>query len=78
MFIKKNYFVSFLVIKRPPCLTSSLPLSLLLQASEVNHLIASQPTARKAVRLQALLPVKPEDRTRGDIMDKLSVGMARQ
>ncbi|KAI0228302.1 hypothetical protein LSAT2_021230 [Lamellibrachia satsuma] len=42
------------------------------KASEVNHLIASQPTARKAVRLQALLPVKPEDRTRGDIMDKLS------
>ncbi len=32
-----------------------------------------QPTARKAVRLQALLPAKPEDRTQGDSIDKLSV-----
>jgi len=41
--------------------------------SEINHLIASQSTARKAVRLQALLPVKPQDRTPGDVMDKISV-----
>ena len=41
--------------------------------SEINHLIASQSTARKAVRLQALLPVKPQDRTSGDVMDKISV-----
>ena len=32
-----------------------------------------QPTARKAVRLQALVPAKPEDRSSGGDMDKISV-----
>jgi len=42
------------------------------KAQEINHLIACQPTARKAVRLQALIPVRPEDRSQGDTLDKIS------
>merc|ERR1711976_17056 len=42
------------------------------RAQEINHLTACQPTARKAVRMQALLPVRPEDRSQGDSLDKLS------
>jgi len=42
------------------------------KAQEVNHLIACQPTARKAVRLQALIPIRSEDRSQGDALDKLS------
>merc|ERR1711976_957851 len=42
------------------------------RAQEINHLTACQPTARKAVRMQALLPVRPEDRSQGDTLDKLS------
>ena len=47
--------------------------SYLLQGQEINHLIACQPTARKAVRLQALLPVKPRYKMPSAKMDKLSV-----
>ena len=47
--------------------------SCLLQGQEINHLIACQPTARKAVRLQALLPVKPRYKMPSAKMDKLSV-----
>ena len=43
------------------------------RGQEINHLISCQPTARKAVRLQALIPVKHEDRSQGDKLDKLSV-----
>lgn len=42
------------------------------RSQEVNHLIACQPTARKAVRLQALVPAKLESRGGGDKLDKLS------
>ena len=49
--------------------------TLSLQTSEINQLIASQPTARKAVRLQALLPVKLDSRSGGDVMDKLAVSV---
>lgn len=41
------------------------------RSQEINHLIACQPTARKSVRLQALLPVQHEDKTPGDKLDKL-------
>jgi len=41
------------------------------RAQEINHLISCQPTARKAVRLQALLPSKHDDRSQGDSMEKL-------
>ena len=43
------------------------------RGQEINHLIACQPTARKAVRLQALIPVKPEDRSQGDKLNKIEV-----
>lgn len=42
------------------------------RAQEINHLISCQPTARKAVRLQALLPSKHDDRSQGDSMEKLA------
>lgn len=42
------------------------------RGQEINHLIACQPSARKAVRLQALLPVKEEDRSHGDKLTKLA------
>ncbi|XP_060069980.1 protein LKAAEAR1-like [Ylistrum balloti] len=42
------------------------------KSQEISHLIACQPTAAKAVRLQALVPSNPERRTRKDTLDKLS------
>ncbi|XP_074656273.1 protein LKAAEAR1-like isoform X2 [Tubulanus polymorphus] len=41
------------------------------RAQEVNHLISCQPSALKAVRLQALLPPYSDLENRPDIMDKL-------
>lgn len=41
------------------------------RAQEINHLISCQPSALKAVRLQALVPAKPETTDRPDILDKL-------
>ncbi len=43
------------------------------RGKEVYHLTMCQPTARKAVRLQALLPNKDERRTIPDKLDKLQV-----
>lgn len=45
----------------------------LFQAQEISHLIACQPTALKAVRLQALVPAYPEREDRRDKLDKLEV-----
>ena len=45
----------------------------LLQAQEISHLIACQPTALKAVRLQALVPSYPDTKDKGDALDKLDV-----
>ncbi|XP_061169394.1 protein LKAAEAR1-like [Saccostrea echinata] len=41
------------------------------RAQEISHLIACQPTALKAVRLQALVPAYPEREERKDRLDKL-------
>lgn len=41
------------------------------RAQEISHLIACQPTALKAVRLQALVPAYPEREDRKDRLDKL-------
>lgn len=41
------------------------------RGQEVNHLIGSQSTARKAVRLQSLLPSKHDGPSQGDQLDKL-------
>ncbi|XP_067665487.1 protein LKAAEAR1-like isoform X1 [Haliotis asinina] len=41
------------------------------RAQEISHLIACQPVALKAVRLQALLPPYPDTKDRGDRLDKL-------
>ncbi|ELT88660.1 hypothetical protein CAPTEDRAFT_220213 [Capitella teleta] len=41
---------------------------------EINHLTACQPTAGKAVRMQALLPTRPDRRPQGDSLDKISRG----
>ena len=43
------------------------------KGKEVYHLTMCQPTARKAVRLQALLPTKEEERAIPDKLDKLEV-----
>ena len=48
----------------------------LFQAQEISHLIACQPTALKAVRLQALVPSYPEREDRKDRLDKLEVILA--
>ena len=45
----------------------------MLQAQEISHLIACQPTALKAVRLQALIPAYPDIKDKGDALDKLDV-----
>ena len=45
------------------------------KGKEVYHLTMCQPTARKAVRLQALLPTKGEERTLHDKLDKLEVNV---
>ncbi|XP_064420285.1 protein LKAAEAR1 [Latimeria chalumnae] len=42
-----------------------------LRAQEINHLIACQPTARKAVRLEAFLPPQLDMQNPGDTIDKL-------
>uniref|UniRef100_UPI00398F22D1 protein LKAAEAR1-like n=1 Tax=Pristiophorus japonicus TaxID=55135 RepID=UPI00398F22D1 len=42
-----------------------------MRAAEINHLIASQPTARKAIRLEALLPPQQEHINLKDTLDKL-------
>ncbi|XP_013394044.2 protein LKAAEAR1-like, partial [Lingula anatina] len=41
------------------------------RAQEINHLISCQPTAIKAVRLQALVPSSAERKDKGDRLDKL-------
>lgn len=41
------------------------------RAQEISHLIACQPTALKAVRLQALIPAYPDTKDKGDTLDKL-------
>lgn len=41
------------------------------RAAEVKHLISCQPTAIKAVRLQAMVPSVPDRGSPGDDMDKL-------
>lgn len=41
------------------------------RAQEISHLIACQPTALKAVRLQALIPAYPDIKDKGDALDKL-------
>lgn len=41
------------------------------RAQEISHLIACQPTALKAVRLQALVPSYPNMKNKGDPLDKL-------
>ncbi|XP_048730763.1 protein LKAAEAR1-like [Ostrea edulis] len=41
------------------------------RAQEISHLIACQPTALKAVRLQALVPSYPDKDDRRDRLDKL-------
>ncbi|KAL4218511.1 LKAAEAR motif containing 1 [Mactra antiquata] len=41
------------------------------KAQEISHLIACQPTALKAVRLQALVPAYPDTKDKGDGLDKL-------
>ncbi|XP_053382228.1 protein LKAAEAR1-like [Mercenaria mercenaria] len=41
------------------------------RAQEISHLIACQPTALKAVRLQALVPSYPDTKDKGDALDKL-------
>lgn len=43
------------------------------KAQEISHLISCQPSALKAVRLQALLPIKHDQNGKGDVLDKLSV-----
>lgn len=43
------------------------------QAQEIGHLIACQPVALKAVRLQALLPHCPEKKSRPDDLSKSEV-----
>ena len=48
------------------------------KGKEVYHLTMCQPTARKAVRLQALLPTKDEERTLPDKLDKLEVNIRPQ
>lgn len=50
----------------------------MLQAQEISHLIACQPVALKAVRLQALLPPYPDTKDRGDRLDKLDVSSTQQ
>lgn len=45
------------------------------QAQEISHLIACQPVALKAVRLQALVPPHAEIKDKGDLLDKFSVRM---
>merc|ERR1712168_647577 len=42
------------------------------RTAEVNHLISCQPSARKAVRLQALLPIKNENKNQAELLDKIS------
>ncbi|OWF38866.1 protein LKAAEAR1-like [Mizuhopecten yessoensis] len=42
------------------------------RSQEISHLIACQPTAARAVRLQALVPSYAERRQRKDTLDKLS------
>ncbi|XP_076438083.1 uncharacterized protein LOC143277191 [Babylonia areolata] len=41
------------------------------RAQEIGHLIACQPVALKAVRLQALLPPYPDVKDKGDQLDKV-------
>ncbi|ESO83208.1 hypothetical protein LOTGIDRAFT_236793 [Lottia gigantea] len=43
------------------------------RAQEVSHLIACQPSALKAVRLQALVPPYPDTKSRKNKMDKLDM-----
>ncbi|KAK0064902.1 protein LKAAEAR1 [Biomphalaria pfeifferi] len=42
------------------------------KAQEISHLIACQPVALKAVRLQALVPPHSEIKEKGDLLDKFS------
>ncbi|KAH9495150.1 Protein lkaaear1 [Bulinus truncatus] len=42
------------------------------RAQEISHLIACQPVALKAVRLQALVPPHSETKEKGDVLDKFS------
>ncbi|KAH3748577.1 protein LKAAEAR1-like [Dreissena polymorpha] len=41
------------------------------RAQEINHLIACQPTALKAVRLQALVPAYSDTKDKGDTVEKM-------
>lgn len=43
------------------------------RGQEINHLISCQPSALKAVRLQALVPAKSDLAEHNDSMEKLSV-----
>lgn len=43
------------------------------RGQEINHLISCQPTALKAVRLQALIPSKPDTFEDADSLEKLAV-----
>ena len=47
------------------------------QAQEISHLIACQPVALKAVRLQALVPPYSEMKDKGDKLDKFEVGLVK-
>jgi hypothetical protein len=49
---------------------------LMLQADEVSQLVASQPSAVTAVRLQALLPLKKDSYSANDPLNKLSVSIS--
>ncbi|XP_048464519.1 protein LKAAEAR1 [Rhincodon typus] len=48
-----------------------------MRAAEINHLILSQPTARQAIRLEALLPPWQEKIHFKDTLDKLEVSFAQ-
>ena len=43
------------------------------KAQEINHLISCQPSAMKAVRLQALVPSKSDLTEKNDTLEKLAV-----
>jgi len=46
----------------------------IFQGDEISHLVASQPSAAMAVRLEALLPIKKQPYSMADPLDKVSVG----
>lgn len=46
------------------------------KAQEINHLISCQPSALKAVRLQALVPAKSDLTEKDDSLEKLAVSVS--